>query len=268
MKPILFNTPMTQAVWDGIKTETRRVVKEPYYIDKPDVCMASGLSMHRGINATHGMSYPDRPYEPGDILYVRETWRIQAAHRFDADARIEFKAGGPMSVIQFPGGKSQSHNRESYDDFISKWGVAGGWHPSIHMPKEAARLFLRVTGVRVERLQTPFFEQGSTIFALQAEGVDIGDHCRQCIENYGGPCCNDLDPDFEFDEDADIWEDDNGGSECGMLDVVRYDLSRLWDSTIKQKDLAAYGWSANPWVWVIQFEKISREEAITSDRPG
>ena len=83
------------------------------------------------------------------------------------------------------------------------------WHPSIHMPREAARIFLRVTDVRVERVQD-IDDDG-----VVAEGLNIGD---------------------PFDE--------------------------LWDSTIKPADRALYGWDANPWVWVIEFERITREEAI------
>ena len=131
------------------------------------------------------------------------------------------------------------------------------------MPKEAARIFLRVTDVRVERLHDSFTAQGTTIIALQNEGINIGDHCRQCIESYGYPCCNDLDPELGFDEDT--GEDKGGGSECGMLDGVRYDFSRLWDSTIKPADLPVYGWEGNPWVWVIEFEQISKEEAMKNE---
>ncbi len=127
-----------------------------------------------------------------------------------------------------------------------------GWRPNENMPREAARIFLRVTDVRVERLMDSFTAQGSTIMALRDEGVDIGDHCRQCIENYGNPCCNDLDPSLEPDDNG---EDENGGSECGVLDEVRTIFFHLWNSTIPKKDLPLYGWNANPWVWVIEFEK-------------
>ena len=79
-------------------------------------------------------------------------------------------------------------------------------HP--YAPKEAARIWLKVTDVRVERLQ------GIDDDGVVAEGLEIG---------------------APFDE--------------------------LWDSTIKPADRALYGWEANPWVWVIEFERISREEA-------
>lgn len=87
----------------------------------------------------------------------------------------------------------------------------------------------------------------NTIFYLQREGIDIGEQCRECIDTYGSPICNDCE------------------SECGILDEVRGDFSVLWNRTIKPADLAKYSWGVNPWVWVIGFERISREEAMAHE---
>ena len=92
------------------------------------------------------------PYHGDDILYVRETWRIWKAHRYDADAHIEYKAGGRGAVITFPHGGTDSINRKDYDSFTSKWGVGGKWHSPASMPCEVARIFVRATSIRVERL--------------------------------------------------------------------------------------------------------------------
>ena len=198
-------------------------------------------------------NYKSPPYEPGDILYVRETWRIRSAHRFEADAKIEYKAGGPITTVQFPGRCSDSHVRKEYDDFINKWMADPEWRPSIHMPKEAARIFLRVKAVRVERLQDSFFAPISPIFAMQAEGMDIGDYCRECIATYGNPCCVDT-----VDEDGSKLY----GGECGILDEVRENYAELWDSTAKKADRDKYGWRADPWVWVIEFERVENPELL------
>lgn len=240
MKPILFNTEMVRAILEGRKTVTRRVVKP-----KPagDGCKPEPLRTRPGYWNTWADDFVYRqPYRTGDILYVRETFcQFDSDHVIDG-AKYAYKADATQE------------GERARKDFGYKW------RPSIHMPKEAARIFLRVTDVRVERLQDSFTAQGATIIALQDEGIDIGDHCCQCIENYGYPCCNDLDPNLGFDEDT--GEDEIGGSECGMLDGVRYKYSLLWDSTIKLADRFLYGWDANPWVWVIEFEQISKEEAM------
>lgn len=157
------------------------------------------------------------PYRPSDTLYVRETWAAWS-RTYGAVPVLYYKADGDAP------------------DGIK-------WRPSIHMPREAARIFLWVADVRVERLQDSFCRHGSAILLLQREGIDIGEQCRDCIKAYGSPCCSDDD------------------SECGVLDEVRGEFSDLWDSTIKPADRDLYGWTANPYVWVITFERISREEA-------
>ena len=236
IKPILFNTEMVQANLDGRKNNTRRIMKPqpvdteycnhemvtfndmlPGYYDGDYTCACRTCGYGVGPS---GESMFKPPYIPGDILYVRETWRIQASHRFDADVRIEFKAGGPMATIQFPGCRSQGTERREYDSFLQKWDRSG-WHPSIHMPKEAARLFLKVTNVRVERLQD-IDEEGA-----KAEGANF---------------CN--------------------GKHVGVKEKMRRSaverFADIWDSTIKPADIPLYGWDANPWVWVIEYERCEK----------
>ena len=88
------------------------------------------------------------------------------------------------------------------------------WYPSIHMPKEAARIWLKVTDVRVERLQD------ITEIQAQAEGCNSG--------LLTGPC------------------------------NARGQFENLWNRTIKKSDIDTYGWKANPWVWVIEFERCEK----------
>lgn len=210
MKPILFNADMVCAILEGRKTVTRRVVKPQPPLNIP----------------LNYLFVP--PYRPGDILYVRETWCVQSARRFDADARIMFKAGGDMVRIQFPGGGTQHHSRTQYDAFVHKW-ADDRWHPPIHMPREAARIFLRVTQVSVERLQDI-----TELDILEKEGIEVG--FPQPRPTYISLAY----------------------AETRLKPEVRKVFANLWDGTIKRTDRALYGWAANPWVWVIEFERCER----------
>lgn len=245
MKPILFNTEMAQAIMEGRKTATRRIVKfipgfNPQWTGYvPDGSVLYGSGNIPAAKAT---------YVPGDILYVRETWRVQSAHRFGADVMIEFKAGGPRKRIQFPGRGSDSHERPEYDAFINKWmnTESNRWRPSIHMPKEAARLFLHVTDVRVERLGAITRNQ------VRAEGVpDFWPmpevYCPQCK---GSGLVGTYDPYTLGHKDID----------CPYCSRATKRFANLWNSTIKKSDLPIYGWDANPWVWVIEFERCEKPE--------
>lgn len=216
-KPILFNTEMVRAIQGGTKTVTRRVafpnadLHEFKHKDYPNGWWYRGRVAKSWDSIVHCIER-EKPckYKIGDILYVRETW---CKGKFlGEEERYYYRADNKIPHCE--------------------------WHPSIHMPKETARIFLRVKKISVERLQDSFFKSGSTIFALLMEGVDIGEQCRKCIDTYGSPCCID-------DE-----------SECGTLDEVRSDYSNLWNSTVKKSDLDKYGWAANPWVLVIEFERL------------
>lgn len=258
IKPILFNTDMVRTILSDQKTVTRRAVKP---LPTGDGSAPEPLITRPGYWNSWGDDFVYRqPCQPDDILYVRETWQVV----YDTEYTDDGKAENIQDVItnwdqicKVEAGLSKDHSpvgseaRMKYYVFkadapmVSKrspWDKGLRWRPSIHMPKEAARIFLRVTGVRVERLLPPFFEKGNPIFALRAEGVDIGSQCKECINTYGHPCCVD-------DE-----------SECGVLDDVRSDFAGLWDSTLKPADHAAYGWDANPWVWVIEFERCEKPE--------
>jgi len=131
MKPILFSTPMVQAILDGRKTMRRRVIR-PQPQHAYDDYMGGWDCLTEGH--CH-LCEPKPPYKPGDILWVRETWYQHY------DGSYAYRASAPENT---------------------------GWKPSIHMPREAARIFLRVKTVRVERLQDITEEDA------KAEGVICG----------------------------------------------------------------------------------------------
>lgn len=210
MKPILFNTDMVRAILEGRKTVTRRVVKpQPMavYFDRK-VYDDDGLYVIVG-NKNGRLEQIELPYYPGDILYVRETW--QYIETVSADIRI---AGQYIYKADWNGEKPLA------------------WRPSIQMPREAARIFLRVTDVRVERLQN----------MTEADAFAEGFEAIVCNHPCGIPCTDCMN--------------------TGYLEPAMVGFVDMWNSTIKPADRALYGWDANPWVWVIEFERITREEAI------
>ena len=189
IKPILFNTEMVRAILDGRKTCTRRLVRFlPGENPQWTGYIRDGLMLYNGRNEPCIMK---APYQPGDILYARETWK---------------KA--PNGYYYY-----EDWQKDDIAD-VTKW------KPSIHMPKEAARIWLKVTNVRVERLQEITSEQ------IGREGVEV-----------------------EYPHAL------NG-------EEKRYAFSTLWNSTIKKSDIDRYGWNANPWVWVIKFERCEKPERV------
>lgn len=213
MRPILFNTEMVRAILDGRKTVTRRVVKPQPKSNIAYACMGSrcgkwcypwkdawkyledeSFRLPDGISQDELKRHWTPPCNAGDILYVRETWTTVP------DGSYVYKAS-----VECP----------------DAW--AGTWHPSTNMPKEAARLFLRVKAVRVKRLQD-ITEDGA-----RSEGC------------YHGPFLDGCD-DF-------------------MVPAL-YSFQSVWDSTVRKTNRDTYGWDANPWVWVIEFERISKEAAL------
>ena len=155
MKPILFSTPMVQAILDGKKTQTRRVVKliDFRVTDSKgyDYCFRDRRGCWNDVSEEELFQWKS-PYQIGDTLWVRETWR-----RYDkSEECICYEA--PFNCP--PSGTYLY--KASIDDDESRW------KPSIHMPKEACRLFLEVTKVGIEQVQA------ITIADAQAEGMDSG----------------------------------------------------------------------------------------------
>jgi hypothetical protein len=146
-KPILFNTEMVKAILSGRKTQTRRPIKPRYRSDEYgfNVCTNERTGKRWVEKCDEDMGdfettrYVNPPYKPGDILYVRETWAERNGIFAETHGRFEYRA---------------DFTEQENEYRISRLGkISAHWRPSIHMPKEAARLFLRVTDVRVERLQ-------------------------------------------------------------------------------------------------------------------
>lgn len=231
IKPILFNTEMVQAILDGRKTCTRRVIKpqpdekHTYPLgfvtdstEKKEVG-SFGFAANEYGGSIQYVKPPYR-YAPGDILYVRETWcalPVNEAGHMRGHCVYYYRADGELRPE----------------------GWRGKWHPSIHMPKEAARIWLKVTDVMVERLQ----EMKPVDVIKEGAYPD----CWDCLNTYGesgSQCC------YGTEE------------ECSQCDEVMMEWEKLWTSTIKKSDLDCYGWDANPYVWVIEFERCEKPEGV------
>lgn len=227
IKPILFNTEMVRANLDGRKTCTRRIVKGfipndavwGYTAFTPKGCISCRGTFADG----YGEKFFKLPYQPCDILYVRETWEHFECCCCEGDEHGNCYREPQQSVL------NKSCGCYMYRATDEIYGDAR-WHPSIHMPKEAARIWLKVTDVRVERLKDM---TDNDALKEGAEGVRC-DHAG--LGAYG---CTDC-------------------MNTGWLEPPLLEFMGIWDSTIKKSDLDRYGWYANPWVWVIEFERCEK----------
>lgn len=238
MKPILFNTEMVQAILEGRKTTTRRLFKDlKEFESREDGFIQADISNKNGVYYFAGtieeLSKLFSKYKVGDILYVRETWCIQSMKNYEKNIKFLYKA------------RSQELNEVSVSDerykdlikFISK----NGWQPSLFMPKEAARIFLKVTNVKVERLKD-ITDEGARL-----EGANH-------MQKYYFP--------FRV-------KHDEKHKKCLYEKPLEYGdyrttFAQIWDNTLNKNDKLAwkYTFENNPYVWVIEFERISKDEAL------
>lgn len=231
-RPILFSGPMVRAILEGRKTVTRRPVKGAQiprleYPESPEPWVAVGQHHPRYGFVVYGRTEQECavkvgelgacPFgEPGDRLWVREAWAADA--QLDGIAPRDLSQGEP---IMYP---AEGSVRQTGCAMISQ----GRGRPSIHMPRWASRILLEITDVRVERLQDG---DGETDFESRyvAEGIHRihhgdGEYYYHPFKSEPGPG-NWGDP---FDAWRELWVSINGSE----------------------------SWNDNPWVWVVEFERI------------
>lgn len=208
--PILFSGEMVRAILAGKKTQTRRVIK-PQPEEYRGMIRWQKTKTNAILTVPEGL-IADNPYgQPGDLLWVRETHRLASINaRTDSQFwTIQFKEG--FNVLPYPQPKRELFEPiAAKDNFTtSNTGIDfGKWRPSIFMPRWASRITLRITDIRVERVQ------------------DISDYDCSCE-----------------------------GIALTSLDGSNYrnDFSALWDSINVKR---GYSWESNPWVFVIEFERV------------
>jgi hypothetical protein len=230
-RPILFSAPMVWAILDGHKRHTRRIITP----------QPQGETVYWGCDTARkgfGFRFGENskritcPYgEPGDRLWVRETWNIADPAGDDA---LPEDIYGPRAPFTGCAGTRQIYWRAIYKagnpDRHKKYGKAL-WRPSIHMPRWASRLTLEITGVRVERLQAITDEDA------KAEGI----HCPLDPDEFCCGCntCADSDRTLPITH------------QCNKVSA----FAALWNSANSKRPGAA--WADNPWVWVIEFQRVN-----------
>jgi len=208
---------MVRAILEARKTQTRRVIRVKgfewiheakfVHVENPKEGVSEvWWDVIRGVPTCVDQyyDYMKCPYgKPGDLLYVRETWSPKR-HNFPTGFPYEYKATAEKdgNPIDEP------------------------WKPSIHMPKEAARIWIRVKGVRVERVQDI------------SESDAVMEGCR--------------------DSDLVTYKADPvpviSAELTQAAGTVKESFRHLCDS-INQK--RGFGWEENPWVWVVEFETVN-----------
>lgn len=241
--PILFSTPMVQAILAGRKTQTRRIADVPNHDHFGINIMDWGLSKYpyhkegkwlydvqSDVDSHNTFELKAKYGQVGDVLWVRETWRKW--YPVDSDgytdfnhAVIEYAADDPPMIYEKDGDGFQVFNKDGSEKFIP-------WRPSIHMPKSACRLYLQITDIRVERLQVISEEDAKAEGIMYYEEGNLGVRYKDYMADasgYGHP-----DHDYPTTGDA----------------VASF--GTLW-AGINGLD----SWQANPWVWVIAFKRIN-----------
>ena len=217
--PILFSTEMVQAILQGRKTQTRRIVKfeprEGYLPElKTDHFGEYFLSFRKSKTEIENKILKSPYGNVGDILWVRENfYTIESENNWSVSQLVMFE--------------SEVFYTADITNYETKRPLHRGKNrPSIHMPKTFARIFLKITNVRIERLND--ISDKDSI----AEGIKT-DNCegKDCYYFYP---CNDL-------------RDDS------YLDHPKTSFYSLWNSINGEES-----WKLNPWVWVIEFEKIEK----------
>ena len=221
LKPILFNTEMVQAIWARRKTVTRRLA-----------------------NRTNNRGMILKPYEVGDVLWVRETWALRPCIECPYDEDCERDKPDVLETKDAITEGCWLYRADGENPYYDPDRIC--WSPSIHMPKAAARIFLRVTEVACGALQESILGAAAPMWEIQREGIQIYEECETCIKTGKAACVWTMGADEKH--------------ECGLLDQPLWEFAHLWDSTVPKGRRDREGWAADPWVWVVRFECCGKPE--------
>lgn len=241
-KPALFNSAMVNAILEDRKVETRRVVKpQPVanLLRLPDESCWPGCFASENEQRIY-----KPPYQPGDIIWVRETYRVDYLSNIPGAGRVQYKADSQYADIRFDPARYEIFRRAQRKP---------GWRSCECMPREAARLFLRVKDIRVDHLQ-------------EMDGLDAYNEGAVAPMPAG---CNPPEKPDGFDRWSRDKQDEWIQSMARATYISRLDFSKrlinafrsIWDQTMQKKDIPQYGWAADPYVWIIEFEKVEKPKS-------
>ncbi|WP_234734520.1 hypothetical protein [Tellurirhabdus bombi] len=227
--PILYSTPMVQSIQNGRKTNTRRVVKPQPGFDR------MGLTSAGWVYKDGLWHYPEAspeisikcPYgQIGDTHWVRETW-CELVPEHVGKSKYVYRAD-----LSFTDGDGERCRQ----DYI-KAGFPYHWKPSIFMPKEACRIWLRIKDIRIERLQD-ISEEDALSEGVERCTVYLIDTKQDALR------FRDYTSRYDLDHPKHRW-----------LHTAKDSFRSLW-----QKINGWESWRENPWVWRIEFERIAVEK--------
>lgn len=233
---LMFKPPLVRAILNGQKTQTRRIAKDVRHPDlgnwySPGALVLEGEPQHVIHRAC--------PWgQPGDRIYVRETWAEIPRPLPLTDESLPMRKDDRIIVYKEDADWDGARSFLAADGCI-RWAKPARWSPSIHMRKTDARIWLGITGVRMERLQSISEEDA------EAEGCERLDYER--YERVRGLCpkCGGTRLHDALGGNGGVIHD----VDCLECDTYVKRFRHLWEST-------GGDWSANPWVWVIDFKRI------------
>lgn len=230
-RPILFNASMVRAILSGQKTQTRRILKpQPQMVQGKRIAPweGDGVTLMRLLEQTGKRC----PYgQPGDRLWVRETWRIGSWWDDDRSFWLDYCDGPRKERLECPdadmaerlirqtGEDLRKRNVQPTNGTMYEWAPGESplrWRPGIHMPRWASRITLEITGVRLERLRS--------ISEADAVAEGVAKHDDGKFSNYL--------------------------SKSGFTFNAVSSFRSLWES-INGPD----SWTQNPWVWALDFKR-------------
>ena len=210
--PILFSGPMVQAILEGRKTQTRRVVKPQPIRKYAWYGCQDGMQFWTDDPQQGEKGNPDSRKVPygtqGDRLWVKETWATDSLYNNLRPSLLPKRL--PAGYLFY-----RADNNGDYK-----------WRPSIFMPRWISRIDLDILNVRVERLQE------ISKADARAEGMECSFHWSR------------EEGEYKFD--------------IGSYDAYTANYRRLWDKLNGK----TFPWDSNPWVWVYEFPKYSKEHQL------